>query len=293
MKEEGLLQPRSSFDHSGRVHSDSSGGSLHAQTFSSVQSTPGEGASSLRNTAETNAEKGGSSGADSDKSHALSARYVAYLGCIKDNWSSCHAAKLLDENLIAYLRPRFVLLSTPLKVRVLTSFLYIKADLRERCSETLSEITKEGETDPNEWVKKLSRILIPYITSGRIDLRETDTETAFRIINFLDEQRALNPQQGPYRLKAGLEEQHMCEPHTEVETAAAVAAAASSEDPLLHLLQLPQKGVLEMTLFNARDSFDNLLKGVVHRGTQELRRSQRAVQQRERNQNEGRRDVSA
>lgn len=54
----------------------------------------------------------------------------------------------------------------------------------------------------------------------------------------------------------------MCEPHTEVETAAAVAAAASSEDPLLHLLQLPQKGVLEMTLFNARDSFDNVLKGV-------------------------------
>lgn len=73
---------------------------------------------------------------------------------------------------------------------------------------------------------------------------------------------ALNPQQGPYRQKAGLEEQHMCEPHTEVETAAAVAAAASSEDPLLHLLQLPQKGVLEMTLFNARDSFDNVLKGV-------------------------------
>ena len=30
---------------------------------------------------------------------------------------------------------------------------------------------------------------IPYITSGRIDLRETDTETAFRIINFLDEQK--------------------------------------------------------------------------------------------------------
>lgn len=32
-------------------------------------------------------------------------------------------------------------------------------------------------------------VKIPYITSGRIDLRETDTETAFRIINFLDEQK--------------------------------------------------------------------------------------------------------
>ncbi|CDJ50453.1 hypothetical protein, conserved [Eimeria brunetti] len=278
MKEEGLLPPRSSLEPPGAVHSDPSSSKLHAQPHSPICSVSGESSSAGRSTAPSPAAKGGSgelprekkeaaaaaaAAADSAKSHALSARYVAYLGCIKDNWSSCHAAKLLDEDLITYLRPRFVLLSTPLKVRVLTSFLYIKADL------------------------------IPYITSGRIDLRETDTETAFRIINFLDEQRALNPQQGPYRQKAGLEEQHMCEPHTEVESAAAVAAAASSEDPLLQLLQLPQKGVLEMTLFNARDSFDNLLKGVVHRGTQELRRAQRAVQQREKNQNESRRDAAS
>ncbi|KAL8440544.1 hypothetical protein Efla_003215 [Eimeria flavescens] len=201
---------------------------------------------------------------DSEKSQALSAKYVAYLGCIKDNWSSCHAAKLLDEDLIAYIQPRFVLLSTPLKVRVLTSLLYIKTELREKCSDVLSEITRDGETDPNEWVKKLSRILIPYIKSGRIDLRETDTETAFRIINFLDEQKALNPQQGNYRLKAGLEEEHLCEPHLHVEIASAVAAAASSEDPLGNLLKIPQKGTPEMTLFTAKDNFDNLLKGVSH-----------------------------
>ncbi|CDJ66860.1 hypothetical protein, conserved [Eimeria necatrix] len=287
MKEE-CSQALSSVDPSATRQDPSS----HSQTEtvrSSPRSTP-DPSGEIGYTGESNGEKGSSSGEDSDKSNALSAKYVAYLGCIKDNWSSCHAAKLLDEELISYLRPRFVLLSTPLKVRVLTSFLYIKADLRERCSETLSEITKEGETDPNEWVKKLSRILIPYITSGRIDLRETDTETAFRIINFLDEQKALNPQQGPYRQKAGLEEQHMCEPHTEIESASAVAAAASSEDPLVNLLKLPQKGVLEMTLFNARDSFDNLLKGIVHRGTQELRRALRAQQQRERKQSEARKD---
>ncbi|OEH80632.1 uncharacterized protein LOC34620151 [Cyclospora cayetanensis] len=259
---------------------------------SSLEGSP-RGGYELQHNSEYNKQKDPSPEKDGEKSPAISAKYVAYLGCIKDNWSSCHAAKLLDEELIAYLRPRFVLLSTPLKVRVLTSLLYIKAELRDKCSDTLSEITQEGETDPNEWVKKLSRILIPYINSGMIDLRETDTETAFRIINFLDEQKALNPQQGPYRQKAGLEEQHMCEPHTEIETASAVAAAASSEDPLQNLLKLPQKGVLEMTLFNARDSFDNLLKGVVHRGTQELRRAQRAQQQRQRNQSEARRDISA
>ena len=101
---------------------------LLASRRSSAKTTP-EGCSEVSSNAELNAEKGASSGDDSDKSHAISAKYVAYLGCIKDNWSSCHAAKLLDEELISYLRPRFVLLSTPLKVRVLTSLLYIKADL--------------------------------------------------------------------------------------------------------------------------------------------------------------------
>lgn len=286
MKEEDLI-PVSSPDLSEYCQRTSA--TPHASRRSSITAAP-DGNREAFPDADLNGRKESSPERDSEKSQALSAKYVAYLGCIKDNWSSCHAAKLLDEELIAYLRPRFVLLSTPLKVRVLTSLLYIKADLREKCSERLSEITKEGETDPNEWVKKLSRILIPYISSGRIDLRETDTETAFRIINFLDEQKALNPQQGPYRQKAGLEEQHMCEPYTEIETASAVAAAASSDDPLLNLLKLPQKGVLEMTLFNARDSFDNLLKGVVQRGLQELRRAQRAQQQREKNQNKARRD---
>ena len=125
MKEEGLLQPRSSLDSSGSVYTDTSRGQTHAETRSNVQNVSAGGGS----TAEVNGERGSSSEIDSNKSHALSARYVSYLGCIKDNWSSCHAAKLLDENLIAYLRPRFVLLSTPLKVRVLTSFLYIKPDL--------------------------------------------------------------------------------------------------------------------------------------------------------------------
>lgn len=84
--------------------------------------------------ADLNGEKGGTLVESNERSQALSAKYVAYLGFIKDNWSSCHAAKLLDEELISYLRPRFVLLSTPLKVRVLTSLLYIKSDLvwRER-----------------------------------------------------------------------------------------------------------------------------------------------------------------
>lgn len=94
----------------------------------SLTTTP-EGCSEANSNPDLNGGKAASLVGDNERSQAISAKYVAYLGCIKDNWSSCHAAKLLDEELISYLRPRFVLLSTPLKVRVLTSLLYIKADL--------------------------------------------------------------------------------------------------------------------------------------------------------------------
>lgn len=60
---------------------------------------------------------------------ALSSRYIAYLRSIKDNWSSCHAARLLTPALLVYIHQRFLMLSTPLKVRVLTSFLYLRPAL--------------------------------------------------------------------------------------------------------------------------------------------------------------------
>ncbi|AFZ79960.1 hypothetical protein BEWA_028090 [Theileria equi strain WA] len=59
----------------------------------------------------------------------LSDYYVEYLKLIKDNWSSCHAAKILTRDLLKYIVPRFRQLSAPLRVRILTSFLYIKENL--------------------------------------------------------------------------------------------------------------------------------------------------------------------
>ncbi|CBZ51721.1 conserved hypothetical protein [Neospora caninum Liverpool] len=220
------------------------------------------------------------------RDEALSSRYIAYLRSIKDNWSSCHAARLLTPALLVYIHQRFIMLSTPLKVRVLTSFLYLRPALREASKDVLTEILKEAETDPNEWVKKLSRILVPYISSGRVDLRETDTETAFRIISFLDEQQALHPEEGPYRRKGGLEEQHMCNPDAEFPSAeAATLAASRTSDLPLHeqiqaQLEIPLSATLEMNLFTARENFDDLMRMTVRRGCQQLRRAAEAQQQR-------------
>lgn len=59
----------------------------------------------------------------------LSDQYVEYLKLIKDNWSSCHASKILSLDLVRYIVPRFRQLSAPLRVRILTSFFYIKDNL--------------------------------------------------------------------------------------------------------------------------------------------------------------------
>ncbi|PFH34796.1 hypothetical protein BESB_068290 [Besnoitia besnoiti] len=221
------------------------------------------------------------------RDEALSSRYIAYLRSIKDNWSSCHAARLLTPELLVYIHQRFIMLSTPLKVRVLTSFLYLRPRLRESSKDILGEILKEAETDPNEWVKKLSRILVPYISSGRVDLRETDTETAFRIISFLDEQRALHPEDGNYKRKGGLEEQHLCDPEFEFPSAEAATLAASrtsdlpAQEQMQAQLDIQQPATLEMNLFTARENFDDLMRGTVRRGMKQLRRAAETQQQRE------------
>lgn len=144
-----------------------------------------------------------------DDDYSLSNQYVEYLKLIKDNWSSCHAAKVLSFELICYLEQRFLQLSAPLRVRILTSFLYIKESIRVNCCDKILKILELGETDSNEWVRKMSRLSRPYIKTGIMDLKETDTETAFRIINFLDDKQ--NNDGCEYAVKPGLEYVHICD----------------------------------------------------------------------------------
>ncbi|XP_952762.1 uncharacterized protein TA07285 [Theileria annulata] len=142
----------------------------------------------------------------------ISDQYVEYLRFIKDNWSSCHASKILNNKLIRYITPRFRQLSAPLRVRILTSFLYIKEHLRLECQKQLLKILKFSETDANEWVRKMGKLVKPYINTGMIDLRLIDTETAFRIITFLDE-KLLESGCDEYIRKPGIDEVHICNPN--------------------------------------------------------------------------------
>ncbi|KAK1939565.1 hypothetical protein X943_001080 [Babesia divergens] len=137
----------------------------------------------------------------------LSDQYVEYLKLIKDNWSSCHASKILSLDLVRYIVPRFRQLSAPLRVRILTSFFYIKDNLRIAAQPKLMKIFNYAETDANEWVRKMVQLVKPFIINGMIDLRLIDTETAFRIITFIDEHKD-SSMQGT--TKDGLDSIHTC-----------------------------------------------------------------------------------
>lgn len=122
-------------------------------------------------------------------SSGLSERYVSYLQLLSNSWSSSRAASLLDKELVCYIAERFMRCSTPLKVRILLSLLHMNDSEREGCVEDLEAFLQQCELDSEDWVRKLSRLLMPYCRTGAIDATEIDTEFAYRTIQYLDEQR--------------------------------------------------------------------------------------------------------
>jgi len=116
---------------------------------------------------------------------------------------------MLNKKVILYMEPRFSTCSTPIKVKILMSLLYIKQELRDECKVILSQILNIGEEDQDDWVKKLSRLLQPYVATGKIDLKETDTETVFKILSRLDDRQAENHIR--VQPKPPLESTHMCD----------------------------------------------------------------------------------
>ncbi|KAL3128500.1 apicomplexan specific protein [Cryptosporidium hominis] len=139
--------------------------------------------------------------------------YIKYLQALSLSWSSCQASSMLTKDLVEYMVPRFQDCSTPIKVRIIMSILYISDSLRESCKQEFMNILNFGELDRDDWVRKLSRLMIPYVQKGVLDLGETDTETAFKILRYLDELRMR--ENIDFRLKPPLESIHMCDPLTD------------------------------------------------------------------------------
>ncbi|SBS90438.1 negative elongation factor A, putative [Plasmodium malariae] len=182
------------------------------------------------------------------ENNEISDKYIKYLECIKNNWSSSQASKLLSKKLIKYISERFLYMSSSLKVRVLTSFFYLTDQLRTESERHLLLITANGEIDGNGWVKKFSRILKPFIKTGIIDIKDIDSQTMHRILNYIDqENNSKNSKKHYIHNKKELEYIHMC-------------------DPINELKNLENKNIIhldEYKMFTPSKNFDCLLSSVI------------------------------
>ncbi|CAG9472094.1 negative elongation factor A, putative [Plasmodium vivax] len=190
------------------------------------------------------------------ESNEISDKYIKYLECIKNNWSSSQASKLLNSKLIKYISERFLYMSSSLKVRVLTSFFYLPDKLRVENERYLLLITANGEIDGNGWVKKFSRILKPFIKTGIMDIKDIDSQTMHRILNYIDQENNSNKCRKRYiHNKKELEHIHMC-------------------DPVNELKNLENKNIIhldEYKMFTPAKNFDCLLSSIIKRGINEFK----------------------
>ncbi|CRG97611.1 conserved Plasmodium protein, unknown function [Plasmodium gallinaceum] len=194
------------------------------------------------------------------ENNEISDNYIRYLECIKNNWSSSQASKILNKKLIKYISERFLYMSSSLKVRVLTSFFYLTDKLRIESEKYLLLIAANGEIDGNGWVKKFSRILKPFIKTGIIDIKEIDSQTMHRILNFIDQNNGsnYNNKNNKYYFhdKKELEHIHMC-------------------DPINELKNLENKNIIhldEYKMFTPSKNFDCLLSSIIKKGINEFKK---------------------
>ncbi|CXJ16019.1 negative elongation factor A, putative [Plasmodium berghei] len=191
-----------------------------------------------------------------DEINEISDKYIKYLECIKNNWSSSQASKLLNEKLIKYISERFLYMSSSLKVRVLTSFFYLTDKLRIETKEYLLLITANGEIDGNGWVKKFSRILKQFVKTGIIDIKDIDSQTMHRILNYIDQENSNKKGKKCYNHnKKEIEYIHMC-------------------DPINELKNLGNKNIIhldEYKMFTPSKNFDCLLLSVIKKGINEFK----------------------
>ncbi|KAK6589854.1 apicomplexan specific [Cryptosporidium xiaoi] len=201
---------------------------------------------------ERTAKKRGVEAVDNDEDEEGYEPYIKYLQALSMSWSSCQASSMLTKDLVDYIVPRFQDCSTPIKVRIIMSILYINDSLRIACKDKFMSILNCGELDRDDWVRKLSRLLIPYVQKGVLDLGETDTETAFKILRYLDELRMKEGVE--YRLKPPLESIHMCDPLTD--------ESMQSEIPYYNI---------DYDNFVPQKDFELLLQDIEKNGIQKMR----------------------
>eukprot|EP00915_Cephaloidophora_sp_WS-2016_P006178 GHVH01008149.1.p1 GENE.GHVH01008149.1~~GHVH01008149.1.p1 ORF type:complete len:206 (-),score=25.65 GHVH01008149.1:81-698(-) len=105
---------------------------------------------------------------------------------LMNNWSTSKGAALLDSSAIRFIETKWARLPDQRRIRTLMSFFHLKSRVRLESQDSLYRIVDRAEKDSNEFLVKLARLLRSFVSTGVIDVTETDSETAWRLASELE-----------------------------------------------------------------------------------------------------------
>eukprot|EP01104_Vermistella_antarctica_P003584 TRINITY_DN1381_c2_g1_i1.p1 TRINITY_DN1381_c2_g1~~TRINITY_DN1381_c2_g1_i1.p1 ORF type:complete len:708 (+),score=187.87 TRINITY_DN1381_c2_g1_i1:130-2253(+) len=76
-------------------------------------------------------------------------------------WSSANVSSLFSPSLLAEIRTRFPTFETPIKLKILFSFVYMGKVTANECRPEIERVLERAKEDKDEWVKVIAELLSP------------------------------------------------------------------------------------------------------------------------------------
>ncbi len=110
---------------------------------------------------------------------------------LESPWSSEKISNMLTPQILQQLKSRFSMLETPIKLRLLFSFITLRKKLKQELEGDISDILKISSEDEDEWVKVISKMLSVLLKEERSfsDLMTLDIEQFTTTVARLGQER--------------------------------------------------------------------------------------------------------
>ena len=112
--------------------------------------------------------------------------YCKYFEALSKEWGAEEAGLLLNENIVETIKHKFNYYSSAIKLKIIVSFFFLNDQTRLSFQDSLLKIVSMGEVDFDIWVKVISRLVSSFIITKHINFNETDTETCYKLVKFIE-----------------------------------------------------------------------------------------------------------
>ncbi|CAE8607521.1 unnamed protein product, partial [Polarella glacialis] len=100
---------------------------------------------------------------------------------MSDEWATSDAFNRLTPKVLAQIREWFKGYSRDEKIHCLLAIALAKDDNLARSAKTMQGIIEQAETDPDQWVQGLARLLLGFPFTSTIQCSQTDKEFVYKL----------------------------------------------------------------------------------------------------------------